>query len=178
MMKMKFILIVLLCCSIDAIAQTDSTFLTDDVDIQTTLKPNNIYSFSGMNNVTVTSNSLMISNSFESREFSLGDLRDVRVQTSSHGKQGVIIGGVGGFLLGFISGMISSGGDNGGDGLTSTKWGVGLLGGVIIGGVCAVVGGLIGEGAPVFKDAGIGKIPENSKRDALIGFIKKHSIEQ
>jgi hypothetical protein len=171
-MKMMCILIVLLCCSFNAMAQTDSTFLTDDVEIQTTLKPNDIYSFSGMNSVTVTTDSLKISNTFENLQFSLNDLQKVRVQSGTLSKQGLIYIGSGGFLLGFVTGMISGSGDS------KVGWGPGLLSGVIIGGVSAMVGSLIGASSPVFDDCSIGKVSKDSKKDMLIGFFMKHKIKQ
>ncbi len=153
-------------------AQTDSTFVTDDVEVQTTLKPNDVYSFSGMNGVTVTSDSLKISNSFENLQFSLNDLQKVRVQSGTLSKQGLIYIGGGGFLLGFFTGMLSGSSED------KVGWGPGLLSGVIIGGVSAMVGGLIGASSPVFDDCSIGKVSNDSKRDMLIGFFKKHKIEQ
>ena len=177
-MKLNYIIIILLCGFIEVHAQTESVFLTDDIEVQTRLHSKDIYWLKGPNSVIIAQDKLAIYNSIDTLSFLINDLRSISVQSGTLSKQGLIYGGGGGFLLGFVTGYIVGGAESSSCSLVLRKLGVGLLSGLIVGGVCAIVGALIGESSPVFEECKISGVPENSKRDLLIGFFMRHKSEQ
>ncbi len=174
-MKIKFILVALFCGCFELCAQTDSVYVIDDVEIQSKMAAEETYLFPGANRISIKNDTVAVS-SFEYTElFSLNDLKLIRIKSGTLSQQGLIIGASGGFVIGFIAGVFAGSGDSPSHNFMSSPWAAGLISGILVGGVSAMVGGLIGATSPEFDECNIGQTPANVKKMVLENFLKEHN---